>query len=82
MKSMWFLVAAALLAADGVVCLASAASDGSTVTVESGVAPAAGQLPEGNVEALIPPCPGDRCREAKTSPSLQRSIVSAGAGLS
>lgn len=53
MKSMWFLVAAALLAADGVVCLASAASDGSTATVESRVASTAGQHPEGNVEALI-----------------------------
>lgn len=53
MKSMWFLVAAALLAADAVVCAASGASDASTVKVESRVAPTARQHPEGNVEALI-----------------------------
>jgi len=53
MKNMWLIVAAALLAADAGVCMASTASDGSTVTVESGVAPAAGQLPEGDVETLL-----------------------------
>ena len=52
MKNMRLIVAA-LLAADAGVCMASAASDGSTVTVESGVAPAAGQLPEGDVETLL-----------------------------
>lgn len=42
MKSNWFLVAVALLATRAVVCFASGASNGSTVTVESGVDPAAG----------------------------------------
>ena len=52
MKNMWLMVAAALLPADAGVGMASAASDGSAVTVESGVAPA-GQLPEGDVETLL-----------------------------
>jgi hypothetical protein len=53
MKSLWLRVAAAILATGAVVCPAPGASDGSTVTVESGVAPVAGQLPEGDVEALL-----------------------------